>query len=334
MDMLEISKRLKDADSLLNIEKDVMPATVRDAFQEFKSNLELTESLQEAITTHHNAIRNWIELNDSKIKTQLIGSLQRKTRIQPSNSKNPLDIDILVILGDFGKWVPEGGVTPVSAIDKVEGMVSKNEKYRRMGPETDSPAIVLEYADGLVAELIPAYIDNIGNAPDGSLTLPKGRGYWIPKNNRWAMADYDYDAECITKANKDSDDYLVPIIKMLKASRRNYFPEMNSYHLEAMVSQMIPMCVQHIINSGREITYQELIYDFFYLAKTNILSIVKIPGSKSPNADAYMAYDKKEALAGTFEKISVFCEKVYAMEGVSAIKEWYKLFGDPFPSGG
>lgn len=311
-----------------------MASTVGDAFQDFKSNLELTDSIQAAITTHHNAIRNWIELNDPKIKTQLIGSLQRKTRIQPSDSKNPIDIDILVILGDFSRWVPEGGVTPANAIDKVEGMVSKNEKYRRMGPETDSPAIVLEYADGIIAELVPAYIDNIGNAPDGSSTLPKGRGYWIPKNNRWAMADYDYDAEYITKANKDSDDNLVPIIKMLKSSKRNYFSEMNSYHLEAMVSQMMPVCVQHIVNSGREIAYQELIYDFFYLAKTNILAMVKIPGSKSPNADVYMPGDKKEALAKTFEKISVFCEKICTMEGAGAIKAWHNLFGDPFPSGG
>jgi hypothetical protein len=311
-----------------------MISTTGEAFQEFKSNLELTESLQNSITTHHNAIRNWIELNDSKIRTQLIGSLQRKTRIQPKDSKNPIDIDILIILGDFTGWVSIGGIKPADAIDKVENMVSKNEKYKRMGPETDSPAIILEYADGIVAELIPVYIDNVGNAPNGTPTLPKGRGYWIPKNNVWTIADYDYDADYITAANKNSDENLVPIIKMLKCVKRKYFPEMKSYHLEAMAAQVIPFCVQHIKNSNREVTYQELIYDFFYLAKTNVLSSAKIPDSKSPNADSYMLSSKKQELSDTFSKISTFCEKVCAMDGINAIKAWHNLFGDPFPSGG
>ncbi|MDP8230043.1 MAG: hypothetical protein P9L93_02950 [Candidatus Gorgyraea atricola] len=311
-----------------------MISTVREVFEEFKSKLELTKSLQDSITTHHNAIRNWIELNDPKIETHLIGSLQRKTRIQPNDSQQPFDIDILVVLGNFEMWIPEGGITPSNAIDEVEGIVSNNEKYKRMGPETDSPAIVLEYAGNIVIELIPAYIDNIGQAPDGTLTPPKGRGYWIPKNNRWTMADYDYDAEYTTKANKDSNDYLVPVIKMLKCAKRNCFPKMRSYHLEVMCSQIIPLCVQHIVNSGNEITYQELIEDFFYLAKENVLSSVKIPDSKSSNADIYMTVHEKELLADAFEKISMFCEKVCSKDGISAIKEWHKLFGNPFPSGG
>ncbi len=60
-----------------------MSATIRDAFDYCKSNLELNKTLQDSITAHHNAIRKWIESFNPSIKTQLMGSLQRQTRIRP-----------------------------------------------------------------------------------------------------------------------------------------------------------------------------------------------------------------------------------------------------------
>lgn len=151
--------------------------TTEEAFNEFKSRLELNSTLQDAVTTHHNAVREWIESFDSSIETKLIGSLQRKTRIRPRADTDTFDIDILVILGTFKQWVTTGGITPLLALDKVENAVSENETYDRMGPETDSPAIVLQYADNIKVELIPAYRDGIGAAFDGTPTLPKDRGY-------------------------------------------------------------------------------------------------------------------------------------------------------------
>lgn len=308
-----------------------MSLTVEQAFQDFKSNLELSETLQDAVTTHHNAIRNWIELNDPAIKTQLIGSLQRNTRIQPCND-DCFDVDILVVLGSFYNWLSSGGISPADALNKLENVVSDNERYDRMGPETDSPAIILEYADNTKVELIPAYIDRIGYTPDGIPTLPVGRGYWIPKNNRWVIADYDFDAEYITKANTYSDKYLIPVIKMLKASKRNLFSLMKSYHLEALTAQIIPPSVIHFKNRGLEMTFPALITTFFNISKTLVLEPVKIPGSKSPYADTYMTSSQKTDLTNTFSKISVFCSKVVVMNGTNAIKAWHELFGSSFPS--
>jgi len=307
-----------------------MAITVSEAFNEFKSRLELSKSFQEKITVHHNAIREWIESYDPKIETKLIGSLQRKTRIQPC-SNDAFDIDILVILGSFERWVSSGGITPRDALDKVEDIVSEHETYDKMGPETDSPTIIINYADNTRVELVPAYIDNIGQYADGTPAIPKGRGYWIPKRNKWVLADYDYDAEYISKRNEETDGYLIPTIKMLKAAKRNLFSTMKSYHLEVLAVNIIPLIVSYLKNKGYQTFYPFLIYSFFWMAKDEIIKSAKIPDSKSPNADEYLDYNEKYQLAEKFKKMSGYCESLIKLDGRAATEGWRKLFGEPFP---
>ena len=108
-----------------------MATTISQVFSEFKSRLELNESFQKKITTHHNAIRKWIENYDPKIETKLIGSLQRNTRIQP-RSNDTFDIDILVILGEFYRIATDGrGVSPSDAIDKVYEIMREHGTYEK-----------------------------------------------------------------------------------------------------------------------------------------------------------------------------------------------------------
>jgi len=307
-----------------------MATTISEAFSEFKSRLELSKSFQEKITVHHNAIREWIESYNPKIETKLIGSLQRKTRIQP-RSNDTFDIDILVILGSFERWVSSGGIAPRDALDKVEDIISKHETYDKMGPETDSSTIIINYADNTKVELVPAYIDNIGQYTDRTPALPKGRGYWIPKRNRWALADYDYDAEYISKKNEETDRYLVPTIKMLKAAKRNLFPIMKSYHLEVLAVNIIPSIVSYLKNNGYQTSYPFLIYSFFLMAKDEIIKSARIPDSKSPNADEYLDHNAKYRLSEMLKKISDYCESLGKLSGREAIGGWRELFGEPFP---
>ncbi len=310
-----------------------MALTVAQAFNEFKSRLELSKTFQDKVTSHHNAIREWIESYDSGIETKLIGSLQRKTRIQP-RSKDTFDIDILVILGSFYQWVQTGGISPADALDRIESIVSEHETYDKIGPETDSPTITIEYADNTKVELVPAYIDQIGYTSDGTPNPPKGRGYWIPKRNRWIIADYDYDAEYISQKNDETDDYLIPLIKMLKAAKRNLFPEMKSYHLEALAGNIIPLAVSYLKNQGYQVSHPTLAYNFFLLGKDEVVKSVKIPNSKSSYADEYLTSEGKQQLVGKFEKISNYCKSLINSDGKETVEGWRKLFGEPFPSYG
>jgi hypothetical protein len=311
-----------------------MSITVSEAFTQLKSDLELTPTLQESISAHHTAIRGWIESSGSKIETKLIGSLQRNTRIQPKPRQDIFDIDVLVILGGFSSWVSHGGITPGDAMLKVTNIVSQNETYKEMGPETDSPAVIMEYADNIKVELIPAYIDNIGYSPSGIQTPPLGRGYWVPKNNTWTIADYDYDAYYMSSLNQQCNGYLIPTIKMLKAIKRNYFPDMKSYHLEALSMAKLPSVILNWLKQKKEISQPFLVYSFFFLAKDSILLPQSIPGSKTVSADSYMALAQKQQLSATFSKISAYCKNALERTDAEALGLWKKLFGDPFPSGG
>ena len=302
-----------------------MATTISQAFNEFKSRLELSESFREKITTHYNAIRKWIESYDPQIETKLIGSLQRKTRIQP-RTNDTFDIDILVILGEFHRIARDGrGVSPSDAIDKVYEIMREHETYKKMDPSKDYPTVYIEYSDGTKVELVPAYKDFIYEA--------KGRGYRIPKSYyEWTSADYDYDAEYISKKNKETDGYLIPTIKMLKAAKRNLFPEMKSYHLEVLAVNVIPAIVSYWKSKGYSISFPFLVYSFFCIAKDEILKSVRIPGSKSPNADVYSI--DKNSLAEIFGKICNYCNSLIKLDGREAIEGWRKLFGEPFPAYG
>jgi len=302
-----------------------MATTISQAFNEFKSKLELSKSFQEKITTHHKAIRDWIESYDPKIETKLIGSLQRKTRIQP-RSNDTFDIDILVILGKFHRIATDGsGVSPSDAINKVHKIMKGHGTYEKMNPSKDYPTVYIKYSDGTKVELVPAYKDFIYE--------PKGQGYRIPKSYyEWTFADYDYDAGYISNKNRETGGYLIPTIKMLKAAKRNLFPKMKSYHLEVLAANIIPIIVDYWKNRGYSISFPFLVYRFFCIAKDEILKPVKIQGSKSPNADSY-SIDKNH-LANTFEKICNYCDSLIKLDDRKAIEGWRKLFGEPFPTYG
>ena len=306
-----------------------MPTNVFQAFNEFKSRLELSKTFQEAVSVHHNAVRDWIESSDSKIETSLIGSLQRKTRIQP-RSKDTFDIDILVVFGSFASWASLGqGITPSQTLNKLDQIMRSHEGYEKMDLYKDFPTVTFNYADGTKAELIPAYRDYIGDTP------PKGRGYWIPKSSlEWALADYDYDADYISQKNKGIDGWLIPTMKMLKAAKRNYFSEIKSYHLEVLAVNWIPTLVDYYKSEGYQITYPSLIYGFFLWVKDEIQKSCFIEGSKSPDASAYMSSFQKQAFAEKFKQLENYCQSIVRLDGQTAVSGWRKLFGEPFPSYG
>ena len=78
---------------------------ISGSFLKLKSNLELNKTFDEIIQQRHNAVRSVLENNLSNIETKLIGSLQRKTRIQP-RPEDGFDIDILVILDESQEFNP------------------------------------------------------------------------------------------------------------------------------------------------------------------------------------------------------------------------------------
>lgn len=300
------------------------------AFQKFKSSLELSPSLQEKITQKHNAVRGIIENSSSDISTKLIGSVGRKTAINP-NPREDFDIDILVILGQFNNWVPTGGVTAANAMDYLNRLISSTQRYGTMNPSSDAPVVEFEYSDGIKVELVPAYLDCIGRSPNGIPHSPSGRAYWVPKNNRWELVDYDHEANYISDANIACNNCLIPVIKMLKAVKKEHFPDMSSFHLEILASIWIPAIVNYRQSNNLPITYDGLVKDFFKIAEDNLLNTVKIPNSHS----AGLTHNPTDALIFTdkFKEIVNHCNVIdQQTSDIEKIKLWRILFGDYFPT--
>lgn len=293
-------------------------------FQKLKSNLELNECFDKLIQQKHGAVRSVIERVNPKITTKLIGSLQRKTKIRPIE-KEEFDIDILVILGQFDNWVSSGsGIAPSDALQNVHSCIGESVRYGSMGLEKDAPVVTFEYKDGIRVELVPAYIDNIGHWADGTLT-ERGRGYWVPKNNKWELADYDHEAEHLSLVNSANDGFLVPTIKMLKALKRIYFPDLNSFHLEILSIQVIPIIINFRKERMLSFGYPILIKDFFILAKDLLEHPIKVPNSNSPTMNIDVL--KLDDIKNVFDILYQYCEKVEMQQNDNIkIEMWKKLF--------
>lgn len=329
---------MKNSDTTLGLYQSLLsglirpspPSPTQQAFLELKKNLELNPTFDEVIQQKHNAVRSVLE-NKGVKDTKLIGSLQRKTRIQP-NTNGVFDIDILVMLGEFYGWVPANqGVSPYAAMETLHTKVAESKRYCAMKPEKDQPTITIEHENGVKVELVPAYLDMIGHSRDKIPHSPRGRAYWVPKNGKWELADYDHEADCLSKTNDYCSGLLVPTIKMLKAIKRIYFSTMSSIHLETLALHIIPSCIDARKQSKSSISYSDLITDFFRYSMSLLSYPVKIPNSLSPSfqLDAFsLTY-----VPNSFNTISNFCNNINLIRSdTEKLKQWKTLFKDAFPA--
>lgn len=259
---------------------------IDDTFLKLKSNLELSTTFQQTITRQQEAVRSVVEKKlGPLIKTKLIGSVIRQTRIQPLPGAE-FDIDILVEMGSFNCWLPAsdpGGITTTKAMDRLFSAIDNTDRYSSKGPVQDHPTVSFSYADGVAVELVPAYVDDIGISSDGAQHAPKSRAYWIPTGTgNWELADYDFERDAIVKANSDCGGWLVPVVKMLKAVKREHFPSMKSWHLEVITAEMLPTILSQAKQNGHSITYPLLVAASLYHLQDHIAGSHKIPESLSP----------------------------------------------------
>lgn len=307
---------------------------MKEYFEKLKSNLELNPSFDDIVKTRHTAIRGVIENKNPEIKkTQLIGSLQRKTRIQP-RPDDIFDIDVLVVMGSFHSWLPVGdptGITPDKAIQSLHSTVTSSDRYATKNPQKDAPTVTLTFDNSPKVELVPAYIDMIGHSVDGKQHSPVGRGYWVPKKGKWELADYDYEADYMSQQNTLSKGWLVPIVKMLKAIKRIHFQDLGSFPLEIIAAQVIPIAVSIRENTNQEISYSTLIGDFFIMGKDHLNTALQIPGSNSSviTHDPFIA----SLLFNKFNEIQNYVLSIPRLGTINdKIMAWRVVFGDMFPT--
>ncbi len=296
------------------------------AFTEFRKRLELDPSYDGIIQARHAAVRSVIENYLPGARTQLIGSLQRRTRIDPLTGLQGFDIDLLVELGYFDRFV-QGGTMPADALNTVEQSISSSLRYNKMGAHEDAPTIVIPYTDGVKVEVVPAYRDRVPGR------VPVGRAYWIPRGGRWVLADYDHDAKYISDMNTASGNRLIPVIKMLRAWRRHRVGSLlRPYHLEVLAASSVPFVVSYY--QGRQMipSWPRIISGFFACAVAAAHQPASIPASLSEPPDYYLHPASRGVLANEMQAMTDWTSRALNAEDATAIGMWREVFGPPFPA--
>jgi hypothetical protein len=200
-----------------------------------------------------------------------------------------------------------------------------------MNPTQSNPTVTFEYQDGVKVELVPAYRDYIGHTPDGLKTTVIGRGYWVPKENGWELADYDYEAEHVSAHNQITDGWFVPTIRMLKAVRREHFPEMIPYHLEVIASHVLPPIFETYSNQGWQLSSPAIITSFFRTAHPYLNAPLQMNGSNTPHISLDWQHQSK--VTDMFGKIQQHCDSIWNLSSeAEQMKAWRTLFGEVFPA--
>jgi len=212
-----------------------MGYSLSSKFDEFRQNLEVSDSKIEKIITSHTHLRQNILQSLNYVKeTFLTGSYKRKTLIDPPN-----DVDIFVVLSGYSV-----NTKPQSVLDKLKRDLIA--KYPNSTIKQDKPCIVIDF-NHCKFELTPA--------------IEYSSFYCIPKDNdNWQFVeDPDILGKKLINANARVNYMLVPLIKMLKQWIRYNNIKMKSFELELK-------CINNItsINSYREGIQQFLQLNNFY----------------------------------------------------------------------
>lgn len=192
--------------------------TVAEAFDTFKSELELPDSKQAQASKAQQDIRARIANHLQVYEPLLTGSYARHTKIYPLD-----DIDILLIrnTGRVGLSSSGGGPSPNQELGDVA------EAIRKAYPLTATIKIQSRSVNAQIKgldfgfDIIPAWLRN-------------PTGYWIPDAdiNRWIPTNPEWHAELMTEANARLQQRLKPVIKMIKHWNRNNYDLLRSFHLE------------------------------------------------------------------------------------------------------
>ena len=198
--------------------------TVSEAFDTFKSELELPDRKQKEAATAQQEIRDRIAAYLPIENSFLTGSYARHTKIDPLS-----DIDMFLVRNKqrTGLSSDGSGVFPGVALDQVVHAVEK--AYPRAANIKKQNRSVNVQIAGLQFgfDLTPAWLRH----PDG---------YWIPNadSDNWIPSDPDVHAAMMTKANEQSGGKLKPLIKMVKHWSRNNYDALCSFHIELICAEI------------------------------------------------------------------------------------------------
>ncbi len=293
--------------------------SIYDAFEKFKSRLELTPTEQADVTSKHTKMRDYLYEKFPLQNTLLTGSYKRDTKTKPLK-----DVDIFCIFKDDEKkyrWE-----TPDEVLNEFTEVLSSkygasNVKPRRRSVLVKFPApapvngitpdVVLSF------DVVPAYtLNGDYEIPDSQLRK------WIKSN------PFVHEQEA-TDANKAYAQKWKPLIKMIKKwNQHNEKPVDPSFLLEVMALSIITPPVPSAINYPYELK------SFFATAAERIGETWNDPAGLGPPVSDQMDSIKISTAIKALREAEQSATRAIRLENSGniggALKEWQGLFGPRF----
>ncbi len=193
--------------------------------KKFINNIELSPEQKTKIQKSHQYLRKH---NLDKLayvsNTFLTGSYKKSTLINHSNN----DVDMFVVLDGYDQY----NVKPNTILDKLKKDLQG--KYTTTEIKQNKPCVVLNF-NHIAFELTP--VIKIDNSLQLALGFENTPDFYMPNlssNNEWIKIDNPRILEKqLSTANKEFDNQLVPLIKMMKKCKlHNNISNIQSFEIE------------------------------------------------------------------------------------------------------
>lgn len=289
-----------------------MVATVNQGFYTLKSNLEISNLQQEAVSARQKNVRAAVEKELSVLDSFLTGSYSRNTMIAPLSEA---DIDIFVVL-DPSNYEQDGQINLLEKVKRVlKATYPTTPELSRNGQ-----AVTIKFTDFHV-DVVPSF-------------YRKGGGYLIPSTyagGKWISTNPKDHIGISSKHNVSHNGDLVPLVKMIKGWNRTINRYFRSFHLEVLAWSIF---------DGIKISdYPSGMKYFFAEGLKKISKKLPDPAGYSDNVGFYIdTYEKITYAENLFQ--TAYSRALKAEEYVSnnrvieAINEWRKIFDNCFPAYG
>jgi len=197
--------------------------TVIDAFETFKSELELPNWKQQEVAKAQQDMREGIKRFLYVEHSFLTGSYARHTKIFPLN-----DVDVFVVRNAHKSGLTSsGGVMPEAALDQLVDAVRRAFPLTSTVEKQNRSVNVRIAGQDFGFDLTPAWL----RTPDGYWIPDRAKGNWIP-------SDPELHAAKMTRENELNGGKLKPLIKMVKHWSRNNHDLLCSFHIELICADI------------------------------------------------------------------------------------------------
>jgi hypothetical protein len=294
-------------------------STVDEAFDKFRSRLEVTPTEETSASSRQKKIREYLKASSIEIETDfLTGSYVRDTKTKPLR-----DVDIMIVLRDTSYLDKH----PSTVLEDVRAVLAGHYGEHRVC--TDQRAVRVDFGINIVDDVTDGEVISFDVVP----AVQDGDHYLIPDDQLgvWIATNPKEHKTLTTQTNKDYSEKWKPLVKMIKKWNEHAgSPVFPSFLLETMALE--------IITGGWTGNYPYELRMFFATAADQIDRGWGDPAKVGP--DVSNALDSEPVAMSIARTALVDAEKACtAAIGLArggnngaAVTAWRALFGPLFPA--